>query len=59
MLADISSGPIWDSTSWDPWGYDENEDDIIQKMEAILAVIHYFDGKINQNAGNTGCDALP
>ena len=31
---------------WDPWAYDEDDNDEIDKMEAILAVIDYFDGKI-------------
>jgi len=32
----------------DPWGYDENSDGIIQKMEAIHAVMDYFSQKITK-----------
>ena len=31
-----------------PWAYDENEDGIIQKIEAIRAVQDYFGGKITK-----------
>ena len=33
---------------WDPWVYDENSDGKIQKMEAIQAVMDYFDLKITK-----------
>ncbi len=33
---------------WGPRAYDENQDSIIQKMEAIEAVIDYFDGEISK-----------
>ena len=49
VLADISSGPVWDSNSWDPWAYDENpKDGVIQKIEAIHAVQDYFSRKITK-----------
>jgi hypothetical protein len=35
-------------TVGDPWVYDENSDGIIQKSEAIQAVIDYFDGLITK-----------
>ena len=35
-------------SAWDPWVYDETEDGIIQKTEAIQAVMDYFDGDITQ-----------
>jgi len=34
--------------AWDPWDYDENQDSIIQKMEAIHAIQDYFSGKISK-----------
>ncbi|MBN2187561.1 MAG: hypothetical protein JW732_08990 [Dehalococcoidia bacterium] len=33
---------------FDPWAYDENQDGIIQKMEAIHAIQDYFSGKISK-----------
>lgn len=33
---------------WNPWAYDENKDGIIQKMEAIHAVQHYFAASITK-----------
>jgi len=32
----------------DPWVYDTNDDGIIKKSEIILAVQHYFDGRISK-----------
>jgi len=46
-----TEGPVWDFTTageWDPWVYDENKDDIIQKIEAIHAIQEYFDGRITK-----------
>jgi hypothetical protein len=40
------SGPA--IIEWDPWAYDENEDGVIQKGEAIQAVTDYFDLKITK-----------
>jgi hypothetical protein len=42
------SGPTIDDGEWDPWAYDENEDGVIQKGEAIQAVTDYFDGLITK-----------
>jgi len=33
---------------FDPWAYEENQDGIIQKMEAIHAIQDYFSGKISK-----------
>jgi len=33
---------------WDSWVYDANEDGTIEKSEVILAVQHYFDGRITK-----------
>jgi hypothetical protein len=33
---------------WDPWAYDENQDEIIQKMEAIHAIQDYFSQEITK-----------
>ena len=33
---------------WDPWDYDGNSDDIIQKSEAIQAVMDYFSQKVTK-----------
>ncbi|MBN2186059.1 MAG: hypothetical protein JW732_01245 [Dehalococcoidia bacterium] len=38
----------YEMPEWDPWVYDENEDGIIQKMEAIHAIQDYFSGKISK-----------
>jgi len=55
---DIEGNPrVWDAapdigayemSERDPWVYDENEDGIIQKMEAIHAIQDYFSGKISK-----------
>ena len=34
--------------TWDPWAYDGNSDGIIQKMEAIQAIMDYFSLKITK-----------
>ncbi len=34
--------------AWDPWVYDENKNGEIDKMEAIQAVMDYFDGVISK-----------
>ena len=44
-------GPVWDFTTagqWDPWQYDESQDGIIQKMEAIHAIQDYFSQNITK-----------
>ncbi|MBN2187559.1 MAG: hypothetical protein JW732_08980 [Dehalococcoidia bacterium] len=46
-----TSDTWWNFTTgeeWDPWAYDENQDGIIQKMEAIHAIQDYFSGKISK-----------
>jgi len=40
---------IWYITVlFDPWVYDTNEDGTVEKSEVILAVQHYFDGRITK-----------
>lgn len=34
---------------WNPWVYDENKDGEIQKIEAVRAVMDYFDGTITKD----------
>jgi len=40
------SGPT--IIEWDPWGYDGNRDGIIQKGEALQAIVDYFDTLITK-----------
>jgi len=39
---------LYTPSEWDPWVYDENKDGIIQRIEAIHAVQHYFAGEITK-----------
>jgi len=42
------AAPSASAEGWDPWEYDTDSDDIIQKTEAIQAVMDYFDGDITK-----------
>ena len=40
--------PVTVIVGWDPWFYDSNEDDVIDKSEALQAIMDYFDGIITK-----------
>ncbi len=47
-LSELTGTPFATAEEWDPLIYDENKNGTIEKMEAIQAVVDYFDGVISK-----------
>jgi len=47
-LSELTGTPFATAEEWNPWVYDENSDGVIQKSEAIQAVMDYFSQKISK-----------